>query len=182
VTERVRRIAMIARWKPVHRGHEAVLQGLLDHAAHALVGIGSSNRYDARNPFTARETEDMIRIVLEGRSGTSLIRVPDLDHGPRWRAMVREIFSPVDLFVTENEWVRTLLRDDFPIVHPVELVPAERRVRVDGTMVRRAMARGDDWRPLVPEKVASYLERQGLVERLRREFGAVTLADERARA
>ena len=36
-------------------------------------------------------------------------------------------------------------------MRPVELVPEEERIAIDGTMVRREMARGDGWRDLVPE-------------------------------
>jgi nicotinamide mononucleotide adenylyltransferase len=35
---------MVARWKPGHLGHAAVLQGLARIADHALIGIGSSIR------------------------------------------------------------------------------------------------------------------------------------------
>jgi nicotinamide-nucleotide adenylyltransferase len=167
---------MVARWKPVHLGHAAVLEALCDRAEHALIGIGSANRYDVRNPFTPAETEAMIRLVLEPRSTFEIVRVPDLDHGPRWAAMVAELFGPVDLWVTENEWVRSLLAPRLRVVHPVALVPVERRVPVDGTMVRRAMARGEDWRTLVPTAVARWLEERRLVERFRREFGLATLA------
>lgn len=178
VPSRVSRLAMVARWKPVHLGHAAILEALCDRADHALIGIGSSNRYDVRNPFTADETAAMIVSVLEGRTNYTLVRVPDLDHGPRWRRMILDLMGPLDLFVTENGWVVELLRGDYPVVHPVKLVPPERRVAVDGTMVRRAMARGEDWRRLVPPKIASHLEERGLVERFRREFGLATLAQE----
>jgi hypothetical protein len=38
------------------------------------------------------------------------------------------------------------------------------------------MARGEDWRALVPPAIAGYLDRNGLVDRFRREFGLATLA------
>ena len=76
--DRVERIAMIARWKPVHLGHAAVLEALADRADHAIVGIGSPNKYDASNPFTADETAAMIRLVLDGRDNVELVEVPDL--------------------------------------------------------------------------------------------------------
>ena len=66
-TDRLQRIGMIARWRPVHRGHAPVLRALCERASTALVGIGSSNRYNFRNPFTLEETTDMIRQVLAGR-------------------------------------------------------------------------------------------------------------------
>jgi nicotinamide-nucleotide adenylyltransferase len=169
-------IGMIARWKPVHRGHAAVLQALVEQAQHALIGIGSSNCYDVRNPFTASETAEMIRIALDGRTNYSLIEVPDLGHGPRWRALVCELFGDIDLFVTANDYVRDLMRDVYRVVHPVHLVPESQRVRVHGTMVRLAMARGEAWQELVPSGVANFLVRNGLVDRFRREFGEATIS------
>lgn len=43
-------------------------------------------------------------------------------------------------------------------------------------MVRLAMARGGDWRALIPPAVADYLESHALVERFVREFGLETLS------
>jgi nicotinamide-nucleotide adenylyltransferase len=105
-----------------------------------------------------------------------LVTVPDLDDGPRWRAMVREMLGPLDLFVTANGYVRSLLGADYPVVHPVRFVPPERRVRVDGATVRLAMARGAPWYELVPPEVCAIIEARGLVPRFRNEFGAQTLA------
>lgn len=90
--------------------------------------------------------------------------------------MVLDVFGPLDLFVTANGYVRSLLKDDYAVVHPSWLVPPERHVPVDGKMVRQRMARGEDWRALVPPAVAAYLDRNGLVDRFRREFGLATLA------
>ena len=174
--EHVDRVGMIARWKPVHLGHAAVLEALVTRAAHARIGIGSSNRYDASNPFTAAETVEMLRIALAGHANFTLTGVPDLGHGPRWRRMVLDLFGPLDLFVTANGYVRSLLKDDYHVVHPSWLVPPDRHVPVDGTMVRRRMARAEDWRALVPSDVARYLDERGLVDRFRREFGLATLA------
>ena len=167
---------MIARWKPVHLGHAAVLEALMERAEVVQIGIGSSNRYDVQNPFTAAESEAMIRRVLGERAGYSIVEVPDLGHGPRWRAMVAELLGPLDLFVTANPYVRDLMREVYPVVHPVSLIPPERRIAVDGTGVRKAMARGEGWREMVPPQVAAYLEEEGIVQRFRREWGLATLA------
>lgn len=167
---------MVARWKPVHLGQAPVLRALCREAERALIGIGSSNRYDLRNPFTADETEAMIRAVLDGEDSFDVVRVPDLDDGPRWRVMVRDLFGPLDLFVTDNPYVASLLEELYPVARPVTLVPEAERVPIDGTLVRRELARGGDWRELVPEPVAEYLVAHGLDGRFRREFGLQTLA------
>lgn len=162
---------MVARWKPVHLGHAAVLRGLVRHSEHALIGIGSANKYDRDNPFTAHETQEMIERVLVGHRNFSILHVPDLGHGPRWRAMVREMMGPVDLFVTANAYVHSLMREVYPILHPVHLIAAHERTRLSGTMARQAMAQPDEsWRELVPACIAEYLTEKQLVDRFRREF------------
>jgi len=170
------RIGMVARWQPVHLGHLPVLRALCDRAGHALIGIGSSNRHNRRSPFWAEERAEMIRLVLDGRGNFTLVPVPDLDDGPRWRVLVLDLFGPLDRFVTDNPYVASLLAHDYRLMRPVELVPPEQRVRIDGTMVRGEMARGPAWRDLVPPEVAAYIEENRLDERFRREFGLETLA------
>jgi nicotinamide-nucleotide adenylyltransferase len=165
---------MIARWKPVHKGHAAVLEGLVAAASTVIIGIGSSNRYNARNPFTAAETAEMLRAVLAGHDNYSIIEVPDLDDGPRWRVMVKDMLGPLDLFVTANGYVRSLLLEDYKVVHPVSFVPPERRVRIDGSMVRARMAEGEGFRELVPPVIEEMLDARGLVQRFRKEFGEET--------
>ena len=167
---------MIARWKPVHLSHSAVLDGLCRAASHASIGIGSCNRYDARNPFTPEEAEAMLRLALEGRSNFSLIAVPDLDDGPRWRAMVADLFGDLDAFVTDNPYVASLMKSTYSLLRPVELVPEDRRVVLDGTRVRTELARGEAWRQLVPEPVGRYMSENALDRRFRAEFGLETLS------
>ena len=171
------RIGLVCRFKPVHLGHAVMLETLCERARHVVIGLGSPNRHDVRNPFTAEETAAMIRLVLEPRfSNWELVPVEDLGHGPRWRALVTKTFGPLDAFVTANDYVASLLATDYRIVHPAALVPRERHVAVDGTMTREAMARGEGWRALVPPAVERYLDAHGLPARFRREFGLETLA------
>ena len=174
----VKRIGMVARWRPVHLGQSPVLRALCRHSQTALIGIGSANRYNWRNPFTVAETTEMIRLVLPDQDNYQLIPVPDLDDGPRWRQMVRELFGPLDLYVTENPYVARLMQDLYPVLRPVMLVPDTERVPISGTLVRRLMARGDGWQELVPDAVTGYIIENGLDERFRQQFGLETLAME----
>jgi nicotinamide-nucleotide adenylyltransferase len=175
----MKRTGLVCRWKPVHLGHEALLVTLCERSSHVLVGIGSANRRNARNPFTATESARMVELVLAPRfSNYELVLVPDLDDGPRWSALVRTLMGELDLFVTENSWVRELMTPLYTVRHPGTIVPQERHAPIDGTLVRRRMARGEEWRSLVPSRVATYLEEEGLVLRFQREFGLETLARE----
>ena len=118
----------------------------------------------------------MIRLMLTGRKNYTLIPVPDLNDGPRWRIMVIDLFGSLDLFVSANPYVSSLLSEDYRAIKPVELVPEDEKIAIDGSMVRREMARGGGWRDLVPKEVADYIAARQLDERFRREFGLETLA------
>lgn len=176
IEERFEKIGMVARWKPVHLGQAAVLRALCACADHALIGVGSSNRYNARNPFTLEETQDMLCLALNDYDNYELIPAPDLDNGPRWREMILDLFGELDLFVTDNPYVENLLRDDYRVARPVELIPPTEHIRVDGTMVRAMMARGERWQDWVEARCVKYIEEKKLDERFRQEFGLETLA------
>lgn len=173
-----KRLGVVARFRPLHLAHAALLDALCADGHEVTIGIGSSNRYDGRNPFTAVEAADMIDAYLGDRAAGAVrvLEVPDLGDGPRWRLMVRDLLGPLDLFVTANPYVRDLMTGLYTVAHPRDLVPRERHVAVSGELVRRAMARGAGWRDLVPREVAELIHERGLVERFRREFGLSTLA------
>ncbi len=172
----VRRAAMIARWKPVHRGHAVVLRALSKICEELIIGLGSSNILDARSPFSAWESAEMIRRVLGPRPGLSFRELPDLYDGPRWRQMVVEQFAPLDLLFTGNRYVRDLLQNDFLVLHPVQLLSEAERLPLSGTDVRTAMGRGEDWTRLVPPEVAAFLEEEGIANRVISRWGT-QLAD-----
>ncbi|MBN8580182.1 MAG: hypothetical protein J0L96_05885 [Anaerolineae bacterium] len=170
------RMAMVARWKPVHLGQAAVLRALCSGAGQVLIGVGSSNRYNLRNPFTFEETESMLRLTLAEHSNYEIMPVPDLDDGPRWRVMVKELFGELDAFVTDNPYVVNLMKDDYRLMRPVDWLDPLEHLRIDGTTVRVLMAKGQGWQDWVPERVAQYIQENHLDERFRREFGLETLA------
>ncbi|MEZ6184443.1 MAG: adenylyltransferase/cytidyltransferase family protein [Planctomycetota bacterium] len=175
------RIGLVCRFKPLHLGHAAVLRAVCRLGDEVTIGVGSANRYDRKNPFSFDETAEQLAAYLGPRfQNWRVIPIEDLGHGPRWRALVEERFGPLELFVSANDYVRELLAPVYPLAHPLELIPAEDRVPVDGTGVRRAMARGEAWERLVPPETQAYLVERGLPERFRREFGLETLALEQA--
>jgi hypothetical protein len=90
--------------------------------------------------------------------------------------MVKDLFGELDLFVTDNPYVTSLLKSDYRVIRPVELIPPEKQIRVDGSMVRTMMARGEKWQDWVEETCVHYIQENKLDERFRSEFGLETLA------
>jgi nicotinamide-nucleotide adenylyltransferase len=176
-------IGIIGRFRPLHLGSARVLRALCLRAGHVNIGIGSSNRYDLRNPFTLAETRQAITCYLNGKADNyRLIDVPDFGHlpayrdGKKWLQTVTERFGPLDAFVTANDYVKELLAAHYTIIHPVELLAREERIPLRGTMVRTAMALGRDYRRLLPPEVVDIYDGQGRIDAFRKEFGLAILA------
>ena len=169
-------VGMVARWQPVHLGHQAVLHALCRSAAYVKIGIGSANVSNYRSPFTVEEVSEMLHLVLEGWENYTLIPIPDLNDGPHWREMVTGLFDPLDIFFTDNPYVASLMQSVYDVRRPVHLLGKEEQIAVSGTLVRKAMAHGADWASMLPEAVAAYIQANRLDTRFREFFGLQTLA------
>lgn len=181
--KRLTTVGLIGRFKPLHNGAALMLDTVCDQAEEVKIGIGSSNKYNLRNPFTAEETEGMIRAYLSPRHDNfEIIHVPDFAHvpeyadGQQWRKHVMDHFGALDAFVSGNDYVQNLLKEDYTIIHPADLIAAEKYLRMRATEVRLEMARLGTWKDLIPKEVAAYLTENNLVERFCSEFGVQALA------
>ena len=175
-------VGFIGRFKPLHKGAAVVLDELCQKADYVKIGIGSVNKYNLRNPFTAQETKEMIDSYLKGRhTNYEIIMVPDFAHlsqfkdGQLWRHNVKELFGNLDYFVTGNDYVKNLMKEDYNIIHPAAFVPEEKWVYMKGSIARIKMAQGADYKKTMPKEVSEYLQQNGLIERFRKEFGLETL-------
>ncbi|GEM_PF-48139 len=178
------RVGVIGRFKPLHNGSATMLETVCEQAEHVTIGIGSCNKYNARNPFTAEETREMINAYLSPRfSNYNFVEIPDYGHipefrdGRKWAGEVASRYGALDAFVTANGYVKELLEQGYTVINPAnELIPPENWVRLNATTVRMEMAKAGNWKALVPAAVADYMESHGLAERFRREFGLETIA------
>lgn len=177
------RVGLIARFKPLHTGTAALLEAACEQADEVVIGIGSANKYNVRNPFTADESAAMVHAFLSPRfNNYQVIQIPDFAHDPRyrdgqrWKQYVVDHFGDLDAFLTTNGYVRDLLGDTYTMIASPTIIPIGRHVRLRATQVRMEMARGLGWKDHVPVEVFDYITKNGIDERFRREFGLATLS------
>ncbi len=174
---------LVGRFRPLHNGGALLLEHICEKSESVIIGIGSTNKYNVRNPFTADETKDMVKLFLGSTfNNYSIINVPDFPNDPSkgecedWIKYVVDHYGKLDNFVTGNPYVKRLLQDHYNIVHPSEIIPEKEYVDICATQVRLAMAKGEGYMHHVPKTVMMYLEENKIVERFRDEFGLETLA------
>ena len=168
-------VGLVGRFKPLHKGGAVLLENICKNADHAIIGIGSANKYDARNPFTPEETADMINLYLKPRyNNYDIIFIPDFGHKYGegvWEKYVVEKMHNIYYFVTGNPYVKKLMEQHYKVITPEEMIPKDQYIPMKATIVRHAMANNNGYRHMLPEVVANYIEKNNLAERFRKEFG-----------
>ena len=152
-------LGIIGRFKPLHNGGHNLLKEACKRAEHVLIGIGSSNVYDSRNPFTAKESKEMIdRSLGKEFDNYTIIFIPDFFNGEKWKNYIINKFENIEYFVSGNNCVRDLLKNHFKLLSPEDLILSENKIELNATQVRLEIRNGNNWKNLVPKEVALYLE------------------------
>ncbi len=164
------RVLYPGRFQPFHKGHLKVLLKLLDEFDEVVIAVGSAQEgFTCRNPFTAGERLEMINNVLKsegvGRDRYWLIPVPDIRMPLAWTSYLLAMVPKVDAVATGNPHVAYLYEWLGVRVLRIELYQPD---RFNGTLIRRLMCSGGDWRSRVPGIVAEYIDRVNGVERVKR--------------
>ena len=156
-----------------------LLETVCREADIVRIGIGSSNVIDHRNPWTADETEEMIDAHLsEHYHNYTFHHIPDFRDADRWRDEVSRQLGSLDLFVSGNPYVRDLMKDTYQTKDMLDLIGKENHLEISGTLVRGRLATaGADYRSLLPEAVADWLEADSRIERFRKDWGKKALRD-----
>jgi len=157
----------IGRFQPYHLGHETVLQEISQEMDEIVIAIGSAQEsHTTTNPFTAGERMEMICASLRAvdlRSRCYVIPVEDINRNSIWVAHLQSMIPQFDVVYSNNPLVVRLFSEANVAVRKP---PMCRRDVYSGTVIRKTMREGGDWKRLVPESVAAIIIKIGGVERL----------------
>jgi len=184
-------VSTIMRAKPPHRNHIAMLEALCQKSEYLTINIGSANVLDHKNPFTAEETEDMLRLALKKHyDNFKVIPIPDFydkvkgdgTGDKRWTQYLLDKNPDFTEFVSNNDWVTDLLKPimhdkdghkKFDIIFPNQIISEKDMLYVNGiyicaTEVRKAMVNDGNWEEFLVPEVAGYIKKNNLVERVKK--------------
>ena len=145
----------ITRAQPFHLGHLRVIRDILRENDRIIIAIGSAQVSRTRkNPFTAREREEMVSRALKASrvKNYEIVRIPDLFNDQLWVARVNKVCK-FDRVYSLNPWTVRCFRKAGIRVSRHKLYG-----RLSGTDIRKRMAEGKPWKNLVPKSVFEYLE------------------------
>ncbi len=166
------RALLYGRFQPFHKGHLAIAKWAYNELKVDemvfLVGMASES-YTPRNPFTAGERIEMIRLSYkdEGLPLSSMITatIHTLETNIGSVVYVLSYVPKVDYILTRNPIIAKIFSDaGLKVVRP----PSFNRESWRGEVIRRLMVEGNDsWKRSVTPSVAKFIEEIGGVERIR---------------
>ncbi len=166
------RALLYGRFQPFHRGHLAIAKWAYKELGVSemvfLVGMASES-YTPKNPFTAGERIDMIRLSYrdEGLPLDSMITatIHTLETNIGSVVYVLSYVPKIDYILTRNPIITKIFSDvGLKVMRP----PSFNRESWRGEVIRKLIIEGNNsWKDIVTPSVAKFIENIGGTERIR---------------
>lgn len=133
---------VLGRFQPFHRGHRYLIEKALEQCESVIVGIGSANVRDEKNPFSFEERKKQISEAIKKQEYASRITsIIPLDDNPSdniWLAKLLKKAGKIDVVFGNNEWPNGIFeKAGFKVVR----VPLYKRNIYEGTKIREKLKR-----------------------------------------
>lgn len=151
---------MIGRFQPVHLGHLYAIKEAIKKFDELVIGIGSSNESNTwRNPFSFEERKEMLK-----RAGVKckIVGIPDVGDDKEWCKQISKMVN-FDVVVTGSEWIKRCFSGKKDVIKPNFLLPEI----YNGTRIREKIVKDEEWKDLVPRKIANYIKKIDGMKRIK---------------
>jgi len=150
---------IVGRFQPFHNGHLQLIQTILSEVNFLKIGIGSSQYSNTMyNPFSYDERKEFIIQSLNSENVDpdlyDIYPIPDLHNMKKWVAQVLDVFGNFNIFYSNNDWIRQLLKKSGKKVGIKHIFDFK---RFNGTYIRQMICDNESIQNLVPTSVISYL-------------------------
>lgn len=151
---------VIGRFQPFHLGHKYLIDKALELCDKIIIGIGSSNITDSKNPFNLKARANFLNefishTKIENRI-EKIITIEDVPDDDEWLELILKKTGPVDVEIGDNEWSNGIFEKAGT---PVVRVGYYKRNILEGTKIRRSMKLGKAWKNRVPEYLIDAIEK-----------------------
>ncbi|MFH1827374.1 MAG: adenylyltransferase/cytidyltransferase family protein [bacterium] len=107
---------IIGRFQPFHKGHLYLIREALKKIDKLIIGIGSSNINNEKNPFSYKEREKYIKTALKKyKLLDKIIKIVPLedypDNNDYWLQELKKKTGNFNVAVSNNDWVIGILKE-----------------------------------------------------------------------
>ncbi|MEM5829970.1 MAG: adenylyltransferase/cytidyltransferase family protein [Candidatus Aenigmatarchaeota archaeon] len=154
----------VARFQPLHKGHERAIKKALKLYEKVIVVIGSADKARSENnPFTAEERKLMLEAVFSKEINEGKIEIITIEDKSSDEEWANELIQKAnfDEVYTASDWVAK----SFESKKQVKRFKPFKYDTINGTNIRRLIKEGnEEWKKYVNRKVVEIINRIALKE------------------
>lgn len=129
---------VIGRFQPFHLGHKYVIEKALGYCEKVYVGIGSSQVFNAQNPYSAKKRRVFLKeFIKEEKLEKRIIDVIEIEDYPdddMWFERLIQRIPGTEVVIGDNEWVNGIFeRHNIPALR----IGYYKRHILEGTKIRK---------------------------------------------
>lgn len=148
---------LIGRFQPLHFGHIHLVHEALKHIKTIIIGVGSAQDYQVHsdeNPFSYDLRKQMLMTMIKEEHLSdrieSVIPLTDDPDDDVWRGIVLNQTGPIDVVVSNNDWVNGIFeRDGIPTLS----MPLYKRELYEGKKIREILKDSKKYHKYMPAYV-----------------------------
>ncbi|MEM5831795.1 MAG: adenylyltransferase/cytidyltransferase family protein [Candidatus Aenigmatarchaeota archaeon] len=154
----------VARFQPLHKGHERAIRKALKLYEKVIIVIGSADKSrEEKNPFTTEERKLMLEAVFSKEINDGKIEILAIEDKASDEEWANELISKVsfDEVYTASDWVAKA----FEGKKNVKRFKPFKYETINGTNIRRLIKEGnEEWKKYVNKKIAEMIQKVALKE------------------
>lgn len=162
---------LIGRFQPFHNGHLFLINKALEKVDRLIVGIGSANRINEKNPLSYEQRRKILETVFTKEKIKpriiAILPIDDyLENDSLWLKKALEKIKKVeefDLVIGNDEWTDGIFEK---AGHKVWRTGFYKRYLYEGEKIRRLMVKGREWKNRVPKYLVRKLSLRGYLLRI----------------
>lgn len=149
---------VIGRFQPFHLGHKFLIEEALKIADKIIIGIGSANKNDEKNPWHWKDRKKFIQeFVNKENLREKVVKIIQLHDNPDddvWFGNLIKKTGKFDVTIGNNPWNNGIIeRHGIPAV----TVGFKNRHTWEGIQIRRLMKEKKKWQDRVPEYIQTLI-------------------------
>lgn len=143
---------IVGRFQPFHNGHIKLIEYALSKVDKLHIVIGSPNRNDEKNPYSAQLREAMIEksLTKEQLSRIKISYVEDMNNDAIWLENLANRFADCDLIFSSDEKMSQLYKTNPKLNSKAITIPQDQREDLSGTNIRGLLRDGKDVSNFLP--------------------------------
>lgn len=151
---------VIGRFQPFHHGHKYLIDEALKICDKIFIGIGSSNKSDEKNPYSADiRVRFLKKFIREEKLEDRVLKILKLYDNPDddiWFENLIKQTGQFDVTIGNNPWNNGIIeRHGIPAVY----IGFYKRKTLEGIKIRRLMEKNKKWEDRVPHYLVSHIKK-----------------------